>query len=93
MYNIGYDLGSSSIKGSIVDSHSGKEILTLSEPKQEMDIISPKTDWAEQEPQKWWGYICNLTKRLKRFDSRVLPIGSAIQDALRAFNLVYRLEP
>ena len=64
MYNIGFDLGSSSIKGSIVDSHSGKEILTLSEPKQEMDIISPKTDWAEQDPQKWWDYICNLTKSL-----------------------------
>ena len=30
MYNIGYDLGSSSIKGSIVDSNSGKEILRAS---------------------------------------------------------------
>ena len=72
MYNIGFDLGSSSIKGSIVDSHSGKEILTLSEPKGEMDIISSKTDWAEQDPNKWWEYLCNLTKRLiteSRIDS------------------------
>ncbi len=64
MYNIGFDLGSSSIKGSIVDSDSGKEILTLSEPKGEMDIISSKTEWAEQDPNKWWEYICNLSKRL-----------------------------
>ena len=64
MYNIGFDLGSSSIKGSIVDSDSGKDILTLSEPKGEMDIVSSKTDWAEQDPNKWWDYICNLTKRL-----------------------------
>ena len=64
MYNIGFDLGSSSIKGSIVDSNSGKEIITLNEPKKEMDIISSQNDWAEQNPNKWWEYICNLTKRL-----------------------------
>ena len=64
MYNIGFDLGSSSIKGSIVDLDSGKEILTLNEPKGEMDIVSSKTDWAEQDPNKWWNYICILTKRL-----------------------------
>tara|TARA_B100000427_G_scaffold67813_1_gene54221 strand:- start:374 stop:1861 length:1488 start_codon:yes stop_codon:yes gene_type:complete len=64
MYNIGFDLGSSSIKGSIVDSDSGKEIITLSEPEGEMGIISSKNDWAEQDPNKWWNYICNLTKRL-----------------------------
>ena len=83
MYNIGFDLGSSSIKGSIVDSHSGKEILTLSEPKQEMDIISPKTDWAEQDPQKWWDYICNLTKRLiaeSKIDSaKICSVGISYQ--------------
>ena len=83
MYNIGFDLGSSSIKGSIVDSHSGKELLTLSEPKQEMDIISPKTDWAEQDPQKWWDYICNLTKRLiaeSKIDSaKICAVGISYQ--------------
>ncbi len=83
MYNIGFDLGSSSIKGSIVDSHSGKEILTLSEPKQEMDIISPKTDWAEQDPQKWWDYVCNLTKRLiaeSKIDSaKICAVGISYQ--------------
>ena len=64
MYNIGFDLGSSSIKGSIVDSNSGKELITLNEPKKEMNIISSQNDWAEQSPNKWWEYICNLTKRL-----------------------------
>lgn len=64
MYNIGFDLGSSSIKGSIVDSNSGKELITLNEPKKEMNIISSQNDWAEQNPNKWWEYICNLTKRL-----------------------------
>ena len=34
MYNIGFDLGSSSINGSIVDSNSGKELITLNEPKE-----------------------------------------------------------
>ena len=39
MYYIGYDLGSSSIKVSIVCSKTGKNIQTLSEPKNEMQII------------------------------------------------------
>ena len=47
MYNIGFDLGSSSIKGSIVDSNSGKELITLNEPKKEMDIISSQNDLFE----------------------------------------------
>ena len=53
MYNIGFDLGSASIKGAIVDSNSGKELITLNEPKKEMNIISSQNDWAEQSPNKW----------------------------------------
>ena len=42
MYNIGYDLGSSSVKVSIVCSKTGKNIHTLNEPSDEMEIISTK---------------------------------------------------
>ena len=64
MYYIGYDLGSSSIKVSIVCSKTGKNIHTLSEPKNEMQIISTQNDWAEQDPNNWWKHICNGTRRI-----------------------------
>ena len=49
MYYLGYDLGSSSIKVSIVCSKTGKNIHTLNEPSDEMQIISNQNDWAEQD--------------------------------------------
>jgi len=64
MYYIGYDLGSSSIKISIVCSKTGKNIKTINEPSNEMKIISLKIDWAEQDPDIWWKHICNGTKRI-----------------------------
>jgi xylulokinase len=64
MYYLGYDLGSSSIKVSIVCSKTGVNIHTLNEPANEMQIISNQNDWAEQDPELWWSHICNGTKRI-----------------------------
>ena len=83
MYYIGYDLGSSSIKVSIVCSKTGKNIHTLSEPKNEMQIISTQNDWAEQDPNNWWKHICNGTRRIlkesKLDSSEIISIGISYQ--------------
>lgn len=63
MYYIGYDIGSSSVKVAIVDAVSGKKIIVLHEPSEEMEILSIHPDWAEQDPEVWWTYICKATKR------------------------------
>lgn len=63
MYYIGYDIGSSSVKVAIVNATSGKKIIVLHEPSEEMEIISLHPDWAEQDPDIWWRHICKATKR------------------------------
>lgn len=64
MYSIGYDLGSSSLKAALVETTSGKTIALTSEPRREMEILSSRPHWAEQDPNHWWELICTATKKL-----------------------------
>ena len=83
MYYIGYDLGSSSIKISVVCYKTGKNIHTLNEPADEMQIISNQNDWAEQDPDIWWSHICSGTKRIlkeaKVNTNEIISIGISYQ--------------
>nr|MBP6757957.1 carbohydrate kinase [Flavobacterium sp.] len=63
MYYIGFDIGSSSVKVALVEAASGKKIVALHEPQNEMEIIAYHKDWAEQDPEIWWKLICAGTKR------------------------------
>jgi xylulokinase len=54
MLLLGIDLGSSSVKASVIDGASGKCLATAFYPKDEMKIISVKPGWAEQETETWW---------------------------------------
>ena len=64
MYYIGFDIGSSSVKVALVDAVTGKKIIALHEPQEEMAITALQPDWAEQDPNSWWEYACKATKRL-----------------------------
>ncbi|MDT0676342.1 xylulokinase [Autumnicola musiva] len=57
MYFLGIDLGSSSIKLSVLDGEKGKEICAVTVPDSEMEMIAPKFGWAEQDPVVWWDYV------------------------------------
>ena len=48
MYFLGLDVGSSSVKAALVESESGKSVLSVHEPKNEMSISSIKNDWADK---------------------------------------------
>ncbi len=54
MYLLGYDIGSSSVKASLVDAVSGKCVSSAFFPKTEAPIIAVKQGWAEQNPESWW---------------------------------------
>lgn len=58
MYSLGIDLGSSSIKVSVLDIESGKCVGTSSHPGNEMEILAPEKGRAEQNPQTWWENTC-----------------------------------
>lgn len=61
---IGYDIGSSSVKTTILDAESGKTVASESLPKKEMPISSPQKEWAEQDPLMWWKYIVETTQKV-----------------------------
>ena len=57
MYLLGYDIGSSSVKASLVEAQSGKSVASAFYPKQEAEILAPQAGWAEQQPDMWWKYL------------------------------------
>ena len=57
MYLLGYDIGSSSVKASLVNAETGKCAATAFYPKSEAPIISKQTGWAEQDPAMWWANL------------------------------------
>ncbi|MFV0378550.1 MAG: xylulokinase [Mangrovibacterium sp.] len=57
MYLLGFDIGSSSVKASIVDGDSGQCLASAFYPKQEMKITAVQAGWAEQEPEQWWANL------------------------------------
>jgi xylulokinase len=67
MLLLGIDLGTSSIKVSVVDAPTRKCIASAQFPETEVDIISLQTGWAEQSPDLWWEHVkqailkCNAT--------------------------------
>ena len=54
MYLLGYDIGTSSIKATLMNAESGEIAATAISPETEMEIISIKPGWAEQNPEVWW---------------------------------------
>ena len=61
MYLLGYDLGSSSVKASIVHAENGECLATDFFPKKEMEIISLKSGWADQNPELCREYLTATT--------------------------------
>ena len=57
MYLLGYDIGSSSVKASLVNAETGKCAATAFYPKSEAPILSKKSGWAEQDPGMWFGNL------------------------------------
>ncbi len=62
MYLLGYDVGSSSVKASIIEVSTGRCVASDFYPKSEAPIKAVKPGWAEQNPADWWHYLTEATK-------------------------------
>ncbi len=54
MLLLGLDIGTSSVKASVVDAQTKKILATAQYPESENDIIALQPGWAEQSPDQWW---------------------------------------
>ncbi len=64
MYLLGYDIGSSFIKASVIEAATGKLVAAAAAPSVEMSMIAHQPGWAEQEPQTWWENAKAATRQL-----------------------------
>ncbi len=84
MYAIGYDVGSSSIKVSLVNLATGQIEGLAQSPKVEMEISAPQEGWAEQDPKMWWQHICTATQEL-------LSKSSINSQEIKAIGIAYQM--
>ena len=84
MYLLGYDIGSSSVKASLVDAQSGKCVASAFYPKSEAAIIALKPGWAEQEPSSWW-------ENLKLATADIMASSAVCPKDIKAIGISYQM--
>lgn len=83
MLLLGIDLGTSSVKVSVIDAHSQHCIASAHYPETEASIITLHPGWAEQSPDEWWEQVtqaillCHASKKYNPLD--IGAIGIAYQ--------------
>ncbi len=81
MYSLGVDIGSSSVKVSLMNIATGECLSSSTNPSVEMPIEAIKSGWAEQSPEMWWEYVKEGIRAVgKEFElKRVVSIGITYQ--------------
>ncbi|HKO82129.1 MAG TPA: FGGY family carbohydrate kinase, partial [Chitinophagaceae bacterium] len=83
MLLLGLDIGTSSVKASVVDAQTQQCIAAVQYPETESDIISLQPGWAEQSPEMWWQHVQQAILKLhaqKKYDPKnIVAIGIAYQ--------------
>jgi len=84
VYLLGYDIGSSSVKASLVNAESGKCVASAFYPKTEAEIIAVQPGWAEQKPEMWWA-------NLKLATQDVMDASSIRKEDIAAIGISYQM--
>ena len=84
MHSLGLDIGSSSVKASLIEASSGASVASAFSPKTEMKIDAPQPGWAEQDPGQWW-------EHLKLAVSEVLTNASVRSEDIGSIGISYQM--
>jgi len=83
-YLLGFDVGSSSVKASLVNADTGKCAASAFFPGKEAPIMAVKAGWAEQDPESWWEYA-KLSLR------KIMADAGATADDIKAIGISYQM--
>lgn len=83
MKTLGIDVGSSSVKVSLLDVATGECAGAVTLPSAEMPIDAPQPGWAEQDPRMWWNYV--------REGVRTLVARAGGAGAVKAIGITYQM--
>lgn len=84
---LGYDIGTSSIKASVVDAVTGATVASAQYPDTEAPIISPRPGWAEQDPRQWWD---SLVAAMQRVGEQLTTSSASLAD-VAAIGISYQM--
>ncbi|MBN1293044.1 MAG: carbohydrate kinase [Candidatus Latescibacteria bacterium] len=84
MYILGYDIGSSSIKATLLDDETGTVKASATSPATELEIIAKKPGWAEQHPQIWWD-------NAKAATATILSLSGVDKRDIKAIGISYQM--
>ena len=84
VYTLGIDVGSSSVKVSLLNITDGTCAASAFYPAEEMPITAIRSGWAEQDPQEWW----NNTKLAL---STVLKEAQVSKKAIKGIGISYQM--
>ncbi len=84
MHLLGFDIGSSSVKVSLINAENGQCVSSSFYPKQEMTITAHKAGWAEQDPELWW-------KNLKLALADVLNESKVDKEDIKSIGISYQM--
>ncbi len=81
---LGIDVGSSSVKVSLLDIDSGRTLAQATSPSDELPISSPQPGWAEQHPDLWWEHVTRALQIVRTSHGAALA-------ALRGIGIAYQM--
>lgn len=81
---LGLDIGSSSIKSSVVNADTGSVVCRAQSPDEELPITALNPGWAEQDPQTWWEHTVMAVRKC-------LKLGAVKPGEVTAIGISYQM--
>lgn len=81
---LGLDIGSSSVKATLVIAETGKSMASAQSPAEEMEMVALHPSWAEQHPDLWWEHVIQSVRQC-------LQKSGISSDRIKAIGIAYQM--